>query len=177
LIRDNFEKSDLPFDKETFETHYQDLYQEMLRHPSPCGFLHGDAHPGNFFFDEESQRLTMIDMDAITLSVSHRGTPAGPSVFDYIFASESCRIYGTLHGLSDQEIRELTIAFEESYLDEIGDLFPSEQSIRYYRFLFWLNKINLTNTADPDLSKKIWEQSQKIREMAITYLCEDMEKL
>lgn len=64
------------FDLAAISGRMQDLVEAYLRDPGPRGLIHGQANPGNFFWDEQDG-LTMVDVSMFHLSMGLDGTGFG----------------------------------------------------------------------------------------------------
>lgn len=155
--------------QKTFETLALDVKHH---HPSPVGYIHGDAHPGNLFYDKEKEVLTLTDFDRLIYSIDEHQVPRGPVAFEFVFASLSFLLAGRLHGLAEEESRKIEECFQQAYWEKIPALDP--QTLKYYRCLFWMRRLYLIATAAPDLSPKMQQQLKIIQETAKSSLEKDL---
>lgn len=45
------------------------VVNDAIAHPGQASLVHGDAHPGNFFWDQASEQLTAIDTPTMHYSM------------------------------------------------------------------------------------------------------------
>ncbi|MCI5053058.1 MAG: aminoglycoside phosphotransferase family protein [Simkaniaceae bacterium] len=70
------------------------------------GPIHRDLHPGNIFFDIDSNKLTLIDLEMMR---------HGPLAYDYVSVLVHLETLCTINLYGPKQIDELKLAFEESY--------------------------------------------------------------
>ncbi|MCB1112143.1 MAG: phosphotransferase [Chlamydiales bacterium] len=105
-------------------------------------YVHGDPSPGNIFFDEKNDQITLIDLDhALSSSMDANEFAIGPISYDYVTAFESLALTGRAHGLHDQQIRALQSAFADAYRQQAGKTLFTDTQLRYHTCLFWIKKI------------------------------------
>ncbi|KAF9966165.1 hypothetical protein BGZ70_003125 [Mortierella alpina] len=92
-------------DQSRREAHYS-------RNASP---VHGDAHPGNFFYDPESQQVTVIDVITLSASLDENGEPCGAPERDLAQFLHMLRRDGARAGMRDDEVLECSHDFINSY--------------------------------------------------------------
>ncbi|KAB8201647.1 hypothetical protein BDV34DRAFT_237475 [Aspergillus parasiticus] len=88
--------------------------QEMHRHPQ-AAVVHGDAHPGNFFFDPRSGRTTVIDVTTLHCSLDENDNPAGTPERDVGHFLHMLRRTGEQLNMREKEIDECSRAFLTAY--------------------------------------------------------------
>lgn len=159
-----------PFKKQKAAKQIKFFNAEMQKKPMAIGYIHGDAHPGNLFYDSEQDLLFFTDLDRVCSSIGANGEPAGPVAFEYVFALLSLKFDASLHGLTTEEIQKIEESFHEAYKKKTEQSFPSEESIAYYSCIFWIRKLFLIATADPNVRPKMKEQIEIQRKMAIESL-------
>lgn len=142
-------------------------WKKVLPAPQPLGFIHGDAHPGNIFFDEKSNTLTLTDLDRLVYSIDAQSAPAGPIAFEFTFARLSLKFSAEAHHILSEDIVRLDEAFVRSYQKGIGNRFPSQDALDYYAALFWMRKVHLIAHAEPGIKPLMQEQVDLQRKMAI----------
>lgn len=64
----------------------------------------------------------------------------GPIAYDYAFVINSLWQLGIYAGIDQKVLQRLEKDFTGTYQAHMGNLFPSEQSIRYYSFIYCLKK-------------------------------------
>lgn len=145
-------------------------WKNVLDMPSPFSYIHGDAHPGNVFFNAETGVLTLTDFDRLVYSIDPQKAPAGPSGFEFVFARQSLKFSATAHHFSPEEIEKLDEAFVKNYKEGMGNKFPSQEVLDYYTALFWMRKVYLFATAQKDLMPVMKEQAELQCKMALQNL-------
>ncbi|RAQ52871.1 glycosyltransferase [Aspergillus flavus] len=88
--------------------------QEIYRHPQ-AAVVHGDAHPGNFFFDPRSGRTTVIDVTTLHCSLDENGNPAGTPERDVGHFLHMLRRTGEQLNMREKEMDECSRAFLTAY--------------------------------------------------------------
>ncbi|KAE8327127.1 hypothetical protein BDV39DRAFT_193044 [Aspergillus sergii] len=88
--------------------------QEMHRHPQ-AAVVHGDAHPGNFFFDPISGRTTVIDVTTLHCSLDENGNPAGTPERDVGHFLHMLRRTGEQLKMREKEMNACSRAFLTAY--------------------------------------------------------------
>ncbi|MFJ7217695.1 phosphotransferase [Amycolatopsis sp. NPDC098790] len=83
-------------------------------HPGGSALVHGDAHPGNYFF-HAGDGVTIIDVTTLHLSIDARGNPIGaPSRDVGVFAQQLAHYSVTLR-LNRAEVATLQAVFRSAY--------------------------------------------------------------
>ncbi|GAB3164151.1 hypothetical protein GCM10027258_85390 [Amycolatopsis stemonae] len=83
-------------------------------HPGGSALVHGDAHPGNYFYDAAAG-VTIIDVTTLHLSIDARGNPIGaPSRDVGVFAQQLAHYSVTLK-LTRAEVATLQAVFRSAY--------------------------------------------------------------
>ncbi len=93
--------------------------------PGPYGIIHGDAHPGNIFYDKKTNQITFIDFQ-MTPPIS-KGGPAGVDIAQFLVSLELMTKY---RDFSDQQVEELREAFLQAYRENGPKI--SDQEIVFY---------------------------------------------
>lgn len=159
-----------PLDAGTLSRSFLLKWENVRKGPSELGYIHGDAHPGNVFFEKETQHLTLTDLEKLVFSLDPNQLPAGPIAFDFIFARNSLKFSAAAHRISAENIARLDKAFVDSYRSEMKERFPSQQAQDYYTTLFWMRKVYLIATAESNLQPIMQVQVELQRQMAVEYL-------
>ncbi|CCB86628.1 putative uncharacterized protein [Parachlamydia acanthamoebae UV-7] len=135
----------LPLDVATITKRFHQLRIEMLAFPSPTGWIHGDAMIHHFFYAIETDKMTLIDFDRFIFAILTDKKMGGPIAYDYAFVINSLWQLGIYAGIDQKVLQRLEKDFTGTYQAHMGNLFPSEQSIRYYSFIYCLKKACLTS--------------------------------
>jgi Ser/Thr protein kinase RdoA (MazF antagonist) len=93
-----------------------ELIDKALAADGGAALLHGDAHPGNLFWDEESG-VTFIDFPAGHFAIAGDGHPVGAPERDMANMMERTALFGRQQGLTEPEIAQLQHAFRDAYQD------------------------------------------------------------
>ncbi|WP_284740869.1 phosphotransferase [Amycolatopsis sp. RTGN1] len=112
-------------------------------HPGGAALVHGDAHPGNYFFDPASGVTTIIDVTTLHLSIDARGNPIGaPSRDVGVFAQQVAHYSVTLK-LTRAEVATLQSVFRRAYA-AVGATGTTPQADAFFRArasLGWLMRV------------------------------------
>jgi Ser/Thr protein kinase RdoA (MazF antagonist) len=104
----------LGLDAATTVRHATELIDESLRVDGGAALLHGDAHPGNLFWDREGG-VTFIDFPAGHFAIAPDGHPIGAPERDIANMMERTALFGREHDFTESEITALQHAFREAY--------------------------------------------------------------
>lgn len=80
--------------------------------------VHGDAHPGNFFYDPQNERVTVIDVTTLSASLDQNGQPCGAPERDLAHFLHILYRNGTEAGMHESEVAECSQSFLRSYRKE-----------------------------------------------------------
>lgn len=120
--------------------------------------FHGDAHLANFLYDEESDRITVIDSVKAHLSVDPTGLPISANfVHDSIKIDESIVKQILSHEANDGLIQELIDAFHQGYDEKAGSLI-NPLSLNLDRSLQMLKRLASSLKQEEDLSNQEYRQ-------------------
>ncbi|KAJ6183896.1 hypothetical protein N7519_005197 [Penicillium mononematosum] len=112
--------------------------------------VHGDAHPGNFFYDSATGHVTMIDTTTLHCSLDENGEPVGVPERDLGHFMHMLRRTGEQYGLTRQEMQESTSDFVEAYLGNAA----APANVQIIRFLMSCSALSfLTYAAQSDQTK------------------------
>ncbi|CAP96914.1 hypothetical protein E8E15_004611 [Penicillium rubens] len=112
--------------------------------------VHGDAHPGNFFYDSATGHVTMIDTTTLHCSLDENGEPVGVPERDLGHFMHMLRRTGEQYGLTRQEMQESTADFVEAYLGNAA----APANVQIIRFLMSCSALSfLTYAAQSDQTK------------------------
>ncbi|KAJ5800401.1 uncharacterized protein N7518_002469 [Penicillium psychrosexuale] len=119
-----------------------DCKRDIASHPRTT-VVHGDAHPGNFFYDRATGHVTMIDTTTLHCSLDENGEPLGVPERDLGHFVHMLRRTGEQYGLTRQEMQESTTDFVEAYLGNAA----APVSIEILRFLMSCSALSFLNYA------------------------------
>lgn len=105
--------------------------------------VHGDAHPGNFFYDRATGHVTMIDTTTLHCSLDENGEPVGVPERDLGHFVHMLRRTGEQYGLTRQEMQESTTDFVEAYLGNAA----APANLQIIRFLMSCSALSFLNYA------------------------------
>ncbi|CAG8120122.1 unnamed protein product [Penicillium nalgiovense] len=105
--------------------------------------VHGDAHPGNFFYDSATGHVTMIDTTTLHCSLDEDGEPVGVPERDLGHFMRMLRRAGEQYGLARQEMQESTTDFVEAYLGNTA----ASPNVQIIRFLMSCSALSFLNYA------------------------------
>lgn len=116
------------------------------RGAKPLGYMHSDAHLGNYIWDEEQKKLAIIDVTDSGVSVGQGFQPIGTPMLD--FARILTEItYWSHWGLTDDETKQMQDSFLSGYRS-INPAFSSDskevplfQMINGYRYFEWSTRM------------------------------------
>lgn len=94
--------------------------------PGPWGIIHGDAHPGNIFYDQATNQTTFIDFQ-MTPDLA-LGGPVGYDVANFMTTME---ILGQYKDLSEAQTKEMSDLFLNTYRKSGSTLTANDVS--YYQ--------------------------------------------
>ena len=94
------------------------LSQEEIRIRPVTAVVHGDAHPGQFFFDTATNRITMIDVSTLHCSLGEHGDARGAPERDVGHFIHMLHRTGEQVGLNNDEINECAEIFLKTYCQE-----------------------------------------------------------
>jgi aminoglycoside phosphotransferase (APT) family kinase protein len=120
------------------QSRIDELVAGFRAHPGGSALVHGDAHPGNYFFDPASG-VTIIDVTTLHLSIDARGNPIGaPSRDVGVFAQQLAHYSVTLK-LTRAEVATLQAVFRRAYAAAGGGTTPQANAFFQARAsLGWL---------------------------------------
>ena len=106
-------------DPATIRPRVNKLVAAFKQHPGGSSVVHGDAHPGNFFYDPASG-ITMIDTPTLHYSLDAQGNPIGSAGRDVANFGQKLANFGRTYGLSPTEIGDLQSVFRTNYVEAGG---------------------------------------------------------
>ncbi len=144
------------------EKDIEKLIKQFKNNPGLAGWVHGDVHPPNFFWD--SKNLHSIDLRTLTRSMDKNGKPAGIPVKDYVQALASLEGYGVMFGLKAEEITNLKQTLARRYSSEFKGMHTPEAK-RFYQYYWSFDRL-MRISHDAKLLKKFQNQFKK--ELSVT---------
>ncbi|GLY37811.1 hypothetical protein Amsp01_038350 [Amycolatopsis sp. NBRC 101858] len=112
-------------------------------HPGGAALVHGDAHPGNYFFDPASGVTTIIDVTTLHLSIDARGNPIGAPSRDVGVFAQQVAHYSVALKLTRAEVATLQSVFRRAYA-AAGATGTTPQADAFFRArasLGWLMRV------------------------------------
>ncbi|MGQ0577114.1 MAG: phosphotransferase [Pseudonocardia sp.] len=97
----------------------EQLIAQLRANPGGSAIVHGDAHPGNLFYDPAAG-ITMIDTPTLHLSLDAEGAPIGAPARDVAYLAHKLAYFGPGWGLEPDEVIELQQVFRQAYADGGG---------------------------------------------------------
>ncbi len=107
--------------------------------PGPYGIIHGDTHPGNIFYDAQTDTISFIDFGSMNLK--QKGAPVLQDAGNFLSILE---IFSSYYSLSDIELNELKLSFLETYQKAIPE--ATKESIAFYETYFFKTFASLENS-------------------------------
>lgn len=105
------------------ETYFEKLLASYNFQTTIFSLYHGDAHLGNFLYDTDSDRITVIDSVKAHLTVDPTGLPISDKfVHDSIKIDESIAKQILSHEYNESLIHELIGAFHQGYDEKAASL-------------------------------------------------------
>ncbi|KAI9934538.1 hypothetical protein ASPWEDRAFT_43960 [Aspergillus wentii DTO 134E9] len=96
--------------------------QQEIRQNPRTAVVHGDAHPGNFFFDRNTKRTTIIDVTTLHCSLDAEGNPAGTPERDVGHFLHMLRRTGEQSGMTEDEMEQCARVFVDTYYNGGGSV-------------------------------------------------------
>lgn len=117
-----------------FENYVQKIKEEVLSVPVHLTYVHGDAHLGNSFYDDNTKNCTLIDLAGMHLSVDINGLPLLHAGIDLVRIEDSLRLKSK-DILSDDEVEMLHSSFNQGYLESGGEQFDERLYAFYHMYV------------------------------------------
>lgn len=143
-------------------------------HSGPFGITHGDADPTNFFYDPDSDQLTMVDLEHLKNSMDDFGHPTDLIGAEYARILCGLDKVARLRDYSEKETQDLLNHFKKAYHAHIPHI-PKDQ-VTFFSALFWIRKIlwvtRLEQKLDPEKNRdpKYFQLPREYRTLATTHL-------
>jgi Phosphotransferase enzyme family len=154
---------------------FQSLGESAWSDRGLIGFVHGDAHPGNFFYDPATDRLTMIDIDGLHKSVGALLEPKAPVGFDYYRFLAFTQILTHYHGFLPEEEAFLLETIESAYWNTPGMVKPSERTRQYWELFTWAVRCAGWGAPAPGKSPAVQDQLAELLPYVIDQFLERVE--
>ncbi|MGA8115830.1 MAG: DUF5995 family protein [Actinocatenispora sp.] len=119
------------FDGRALLDRFSALGDQVRAAHGPSALVHGDAHPGNFFFDPATGRVTIIDLEGMHASMDAAGRPVGDAALDAGVFGRVLSAFGHNFDVGPA-VPALRAAFEEGYRSAGGHPIP-EHALTYYK--------------------------------------------
>jgi aminoglycoside phosphotransferase (APT) family kinase protein len=110
---------------------FERLREAVRQDPGGGALLHGDAHPGNFFYDTATGSVTAIDLEGLHPTMDATGRPVGIAGVDVGNFEQVLGGYAERAGLAD-ELPRLRQVFLDAYRQGGGHALP-EHVLNHYR--------------------------------------------
>ncbi|MCE5318369.1 MAG: phosphotransferase [Parachlamydia sp.] len=153
----------------------EQISREFLSHPGKGSILHGDAHPGNFFYDAETNKLTMIDLPSS--SPTYDGTNGlMSSAWDsqnFVFKIANNR----MNGMTSKEVSELERTFKDTYREALrGSILTTPEAEKLAALDKVINSLAYYTTVINDHPSDADPERARILDM-IAYRMEELDLL
>jgi hypothetical protein len=150
------------FDPAAARPRAEGLVAGFREQPGGSAVVHGDAHPGNFFYDPATG-VTMIDTPTLHYSIDANGNPIGAAGRDVGNFGQKLAHFGSEFGLRPEEITELQRAFQSGYTEAGGG--PSTpQADAFFRARTALGELLRTANDTTATDAALAEQARLARE-------------
>ncbi|MCL4361444.1 hypothetical protein M1446_03750 [Candidatus Dependentiae bacterium] len=121
----------------------ENLIAGILENPGCFSYLHGDAQPGNFFINNQEDKIVMIDLAGATKYFDTQKRPTGFAAHEYYqFLSSLDR--ASLHHVrvSAEELRLFKKSFESGYNTyKQQDEITTQESLSFFKFYWTLRGV------------------------------------
>ena len=134
-------------------------YQEM---PHAYRYNHGDPNLGNFLYDDETDKLTLIDVNFMNYSIGQDGRPKYKNVDDYGIIMMH---FFYLNHLTPDEYQLIINSFDNAYKDEIGNRGPTDLELEYAFLNELMRDIDHKSSLGQDQNQNLYLQIQKLRNL------------
>ncbi len=106
-------------DPDQLKVNVQSLMQTMSAHQFRYAYLHGDAHPGNFLYNETCDKISALDLGNGARSITGQRKPAGSPLTDYVRFTASMKVR-EIFGITEAETAMFRAAFDRGYSAQGG---------------------------------------------------------
>ncbi len=118
-----------------YQTHLSRLKVKKLN----WSFTHGDSNLGNFFFDNDTNEITVIDLPTAKPSIGKDLHPIGIAAEDYTNIIDQLELR-KLIGLQKDEVLLLSSGFKKGYEQSVFTI-PSLEEIEFFQFVCMLKRL------------------------------------
>ena len=112
---------DLAIDENRLYSAVCTMISTMAHHEYRYAYLHGDAHPGNYLYDANTDEVYALDLDNGAQTIGAKLKPLGSPFTDYTKFVLSMKVR-EIFGVTAQESAHLRQAFDQGYLAQGGTL-------------------------------------------------------
>jgi aminoglycoside phosphotransferase (APT) family kinase protein len=127
------------------------LVARFRANPGRAALVHGDAHPGNYFYNPATG-VTIIDTTTLHFSIDARGRPIGAPSRDIAYFTQQVAHYSVTLKLTPTEVAALQTVFRRAYTAAggVGTTAESDAFFRARPSLGWLMRaMNQLRTGGP----------------------------
>ncbi|KAJ5515949.1 hypothetical protein N7527_007509 [Penicillium freii] len=137
-----------------------DCKRDVARRPRTT-VVHGDAHPGNFFYDRATGHVTIIDTTTLHCSLDENAEPVGVPERDLGHFVHMLRRTGEHYGLTRQEMQESTADFVGAYLGNAA----APANVQIIRLLMSCSALSFLNCAAQSDQTKVELQVKILQDL------------
>ena len=115
---------------ENFSTNIDQLIADFKSNPGTSSIIHGDAHPGNFFYNADNG-ITFIDTPTLHFSLDGAGLPIGSAGRDYVNYIQKIELFAQKYNinLTNTEIKAIQDTFTDAYQAAKGAEITNESKL------------------------------------------------
>jgi aminoglycoside phosphotransferase (APT) family kinase protein len=127
------------------------LVARFRANPGRAALVHGDAHPGNYFYNPATG-VTIIDTTTLHFSIDARGRPIGAPSRDIAYFTQQVAHYSVTLKLTPTEVAALQTVFRRAYTAAggVGTTAEADAFFRARPSLGWLMRaMNQLRTGGP----------------------------
>lgn len=144
-----YDRYKMRIQKEEFVSHVEKLEKQYNTRTDKIGYIHGDSHPGNIFYDKETEKISLIDLEDMGPSIYNK-EDGGPCVEDYLRIIYFFRLMSLKAHLTKKEISTVETLFDRIYFAEKEPFLLKD--IFYMRMLLTMQIINTFLDENSNLS-------------------------
>jgi hypothetical protein len=151
---------------ESYRSFLNKLDQDCRQSDFLTGIIHYDPTPQNIVWNEETNQITLIDIESIAMSLDSNGNSVGPIAWDYTNASQKIANRILFHQLP----QSIAPIFSDAYRVYMKGNFPSKSQILYYSCLQSMKTLlKLSQILKPDAYRQaMWQKEARNIETIIT---------
>jgi hypothetical protein len=113
---------------------------DFAKDPGPTAIIHGDAHPGNFFFDSSTGMVTAIDTPTMDTSIGRGDKPLGSPARDVVNFLHKLDTVGRGAQLRAEEVEALQQELAHRYGEAGGKVAPGSAR-RFFQLRVLLSEL------------------------------------